>query len=162
MAKSLREVWVNDKKGLQKMSELTEQLHRVQRHLHEDEDRVEELESELEEQRILVRDVTAQRDKAEEEVESRRHGGSRLLWQKSPQESRTAMEHFQLELEVEDLQVIVNVLAGENEGLKGKLAQKEARTMALTRDLGFYYQPNWGEIYGRRKWNCICQPLGRR
>ena len=54
------------------------------------------------------------------------------------------MNHLQLELEVEDLQVIVNALADEKKALKRKLAQEEARTLALTRDLGLYHQPNWG------------------
>ena len=72
------------------------------------------------------------------------------------------MEHMQLELEVEDLQEIVNALADENEVLKEKLAQEEARTLALTRDLGLYRQPNWGKIHSRRRWNCICWLLGKR
>ena len=54
------------------------------------------------------------------------------------------MDHVQLELEVEDLQVIVNVLADENEMLKEKLAKEEARCSVLTRDLGLYHQLNWG------------------
>ena len=66
---SLREVWVNNKKGLQKMNEMTEQLLRLQWKLHEGDDRVEELEKELEEQQALVSVITAQRDKAEEEIE---------------------------------------------------------------------------------------------
>ena len=61
------------------------------------------------------------------------------------------MDHVQLELEVEDLQVIVNVLADENEMLKEKLAKEEARTSALTRDLGLYHQPNWGDSQRKQK-----------
>ena len=104
---SLREMWVNSKKGLQKVSEMAEQLQRVQWKLHENEERVEELVNQLEEQRTLVKVVTAQRDRAEEEMERQRQVGSRLSWQKLPQESRAAMEHLQ----VEDLQAIVNVMA---------------------------------------------------
>ena len=86
---SLREVWVNSKKGLQKMSETTEQLLRLQWKLHEGDDRVEELEKELEDQRALVREVTSHRDKAEKEekVETLRQVGSKSSWQKKLQEN---------------------------------------------------------------------------
>ena len=69
VSKSLREVWVNRKEGLQKVAAMTEQLQRVQWNLHENEERVEELEKLLEEQGSLLRVVVSQRDKAEEELE---------------------------------------------------------------------------------------------
>ena len=56
---SLREVWVNSKKGLQRVGEMTEQLQQLQKALNQHEDRVEELEKQLDEQRTLVQVFSA-------------------------------------------------------------------------------------------------------
>ena len=58
LAKSLREVWVNNKKGLRRVGEMTEQLLRMQKVLNQNEDQIEGLEKLLDEQRELVRIIS--------------------------------------------------------------------------------------------------------